>query len=211
MEWVNQNSDTIIDLAADGLEIYAGALLFQMGPPLAAAGLVGEVGSGGTLTVVSAPAAALGVTAVAAGGGMMIHGSANLGKDIGDLHWSNQAEGSGNAGNSFGAAREEKVAELTGGKIPSGNPGSPGLRVVKPNVGSSDVDVIGPNGEYIAVGGPAKAKNLGKLKEKLGILKYAADEKKVGSQAYFEKGTPQSALDVAGQVLGKENVFVFER
>jgi len=52
---------------------------------------------------------------------------------------------------------------------------------------------------------------LGKLREKLGIVKYAADEKKVESQAYFEKGTPQSALDVAGDVLGKENVFVFER
>jgi hypothetical protein len=86
-----------------------------------------------------------------------------------------------------------------------------GLKVVKPNVGSSDVDVIGPNGEYIAVGGRAKAKNLGKLREKLGILKYAADEKKVRSQAYFEKGTPQSALDVAGDVLGEENVFTFER
>lgn len=62
-----------------------------------------------------------------------------------------------------GAAREEKVAELTNGRIPSGAPGKMGMKITQPGVGSSDVDVIGSDGSYIQVGGPAKAKNLAKL------------------------------------------------
>jgi hypothetical protein len=45
--------------------------------------------------VIAVPAAAVGVTGVAAGGGLVVHGSWNLGKDIGDLHWNNQASQAG--------------------------------------------------------------------------------------------------------------------
>ena len=45
-----------------------------------------------------------------------------------------------------GAAREERVAELTNGRIPSGAPGKMGMKITQPGVGSSDVDVIGSDG-----------------------------------------------------------------
>jgi hypothetical protein len=108
-----------------------------------------------------------------------------------------------------GAAREERVAELTNGRIPSGAPGKMGMKITQPGVGSSDVDVIGSDGSYIQVGGPAKAKNLAKLGQKLNILKWAASNDGVGAQAYFEKGTPETALNLARKVLGTENVHIF--
>ena len=61
----------------------------------------------------------------------------------------------------------------------------------------------------IQVGGPAKAKNLAKLGQKLNILKCAASNDGVGAQAYFEKGTPETALNLARKVLGAENVHIF--
>ncbi len=62
-----------------------------------------------------------------------------------------------------GGARETKVARLTGGHVPSGEPGKPGIKITQPGVGSSDVDVIAKDGSYVQVGGPAKANNLSKL------------------------------------------------
>ncbi|MCT7351016.1 PrsW family intramembrane metalloprotease [Streptomyces sp. 15-116A] len=110
-----------------------------------------------------------------------------------------------------GAAREEKVAELTGGTVPSGAPGKPGLKVTKPGAGTTDVDVIGADGSFIAVGGPAKARNLAKFGEKLHILKYAAEQRGVRAQVYLEEGTPDSALALARKVLGDANVHTFTR
>ena len=116
-----------------------------------------------------------------------------------------------NAAEDIGGAREIAVAELTDGTVAAAKPGLQGKKVVKPNVGSTDVDVIGSDGAYIAVGGPAKAKNVNKLRQKLIILKYAADEAGVPAKAYFEAGTPRSAIDAASEVLGEHNVVVFER
>ncbi|MFG3101576.1 PrsW family glutamic-type intramembrane protease [Streptomyces sp. NPDC048182] len=110
-----------------------------------------------------------------------------------------------------GAARERKVAELTGGKIPSGAPGKPGLKITKPGAGTTDVDVIGADGSYIAVGGPAKARNLAKFGEKCHILKYAAEQRGVRAQVYLEEGTPDAALAVARRILGDANVHTFTR
>ncbi|GHJ31556.1 hypothetical protein TPA0910_59890 [Streptomyces hygroscopicus subsp. sporocinereus] len=112
---------------------------------------------------------------------------------------------------SVGAARERKVAELTDGTVPSGAPGKPGMKVTKPGAGTTDVDVIGGDGSYIAVGGPAKARNLAKFGEKCHILKYAAEQNGVRAQVYLEEGTPESALNVARRILGNENVHVFVR
>jgi hypothetical protein len=49
--------------------------------------------------VIAVPAAAVGVTGVAAGGGLVAHGSRNLGKDVGDLHWNDQASSNGDSAN----------------------------------------------------------------------------------------------------------------
>ncbi|MGV9698146.1 hypothetical protein ACWDTR_20610 [Streptomyces sp. NPDC003470] len=110
-----------------------------------------------------------------------------------------------------GAAREQKVAELTGGTVPSGAPGKPGLKVTKPGAGTTDVDVIGADGSYIAVGGPAKARNLAKFGEKCHILKYAAEQQGVRAKVYLEEGTPDSALALARKILGDANVHTFTR
>ena len=110
-----------------------------------------------------------------------------------------------------GAAREQKVAELTDGTIPSGEPGKPGLKVTKPGAGTTDVDVIGSDGSYIAVGGPAKARNLAKFGEKCHILKYAAEQQGVRAQVYLEEGTPEPALRLARKILGDGNVHTFTR
>jgi hypothetical protein len=109
-----------------------------------------------------------------------------------------------------GAARETRVADITGGTV-VGEPGAPGLKVVEPGVGSTDVDVMGPHGEYIAVGGPGKALDLSRLGSKLRVLKYAADQAGVPAQAYFERGTPQTVIDLAKRRLGDDNVFIFDR
>lgn len=71
------------------------------------------------------------------------------------------------------------------------------------------IDVLGPNGELIVVGGPAKAKELSDLGGNLKRLKELAAAHRVKALAYFEAGTPQSVIDVAIKWLGKENVHTF--
>jgi hypothetical protein len=110
----------------------------------------------------------------------------------------------------IGGAREKKVAELTDGRVPSGEPGKPGIKITQPGAGTSDVDVIGGDGSYIQVGGPAKAKNLAKLGQKLNILKWAAERDGVPARAYFADGTPESALNLARKILGPDSVQVFD-
>lgn len=103
----------------------------------------------------------------------------------------------------IGLAREGAVAGITGGRVVR-------QAITVRGVGSTDIDVIGKAGEYIAVGGPAKAGNLGQLGTHLKVLKTAADQAGVKALAYFEKGTPESALKVARKWLGAENVHIFE-
>lgn len=75
-------------------------------------------------------------------------------------------------------------------------------------LGSTDIDVIGKAGEYIAVGGLAKTPS--KVGRQLQILKAAADRAGVKAVAYFAKGTPEAVLKVARRRLGAENVHIFE-
>lgn len=110
-----------------------------------------------------------------------------------------------------GAARELKVAELTDGYVPSGAPGTPGRLIVRPGVGKTDVDVIGGDGSYIQVGGPAKALNAAKFGQKLSILKWQAAQDGVGAQVYLEEGTPDNLLAIARRILGPDNVHTFTR
>ena len=71
------------------------------------------------------------------------------------------------------------------------------FKVVLQNVGSTGVDVFGPAGQYIGVGGPAKSLNLAELGSKLKILSGAARDAGVGAKYYFEKGTPIGAIRIA--------------
>ncbi|BEU70320.1 hypothetical protein MAFF301069_48750 (plasmid) [Ralstonia pseudosolanacearum] len=61
-------------------------------------------------------------------------------------------------------------------------------KVAVPGLGSTDLDVVAPNGNLIAVGGPAKANNLGKLGQELRIYRAIAEQRGVSAQADFADG-----------------------
>jgi hypothetical protein len=117
------------------------------------------------------------------------------------------AEEIGKRANEIGARREIRVAEITGGRV-AGTPGA-GMKY-KTQYASSDVDVIGPDGELIVVGGPAKAGKLRKLGEKMKALTEHAKQQGKPAKAYFTKDTPEEALRIARRWLGDENVILFE-
>ena len=109
---------------------------------------------------------------------------------------------SGEAARLAGQDREGKVANLVNGVVS-------GEKVAVPGLGSTDLDVVAPNGNLIAVGGPAKANNLGKLGQELRIYQTIAEQRGVVAQAYFAEGTPQSAINLATKILGEGNVKIF--
>lgn len=82
------------------------------------------------------------------------------------------------------------------------------IRPSTETMGSTDIDVVAPNGDLIAVGGPAKANNLGKLGQELRIYQTIADQRGVSAQVYFAEGTPQSAINLATKILGEGNVKI---
>ncbi|MDH6113399.1 hypothetical protein P3T36_001722 [Kitasatospora sp. MAP12-15] len=110
--------------------------------------------------------------------------------------------------NDLGASREEYIARLVGGSVAKDANGQD-IRAVMPNVGSTGLDVVGRNGEYIFVGGGAKAKNPANFGKLLKISKYVADEAGVTAQHYLADNTPDSAVAQARKVFGDENVHIF--
>lgn len=110
--------------------------------------------------------------------------------------------------NDVGLSREEYIARLIGGEVAKG-PDGQDIRIHMPNVGSSGLDVRGPNGEYVFVGGAAKAKNPAKFGQALKVAKYAADQAGVSAIYYLDEGTPESAIKQAQKVFGAENVHTF--
>ncbi|WP_030212512.1 hypothetical protein [Streptomyces bikiniensis] len=108
----------------------------------------------------------------------------------------------------IGLKREENIAKLVGGTVAEDDKGQD-IKIVMPNVGSSGLDVIGPNGEYIYVGGGAKAANPSRFGKALKINKYAAGEAGVKAVSYLADNTPESAIKQAEKVFGDENVHIF--
>lgn len=86
--------------------------------------------------------------------------------------------------------REAYAARLVGGRVAR-------ERVVAQGLGSTDIDVIGPAGELITVGGPAKARSLSKWGMHLQRLKAVGKERGVRVMAYLEEGTPDEAIRLA--------------
>jgi hypothetical protein len=126
----------------------------------------------------------------------------------------------GEANEARGFQNEKEVARVTGGTLARGPEISEKgalkdaqVRYMTPegHGGIAKVDVYGPKGEYIAVGGPAKGEDLSKTIGQLHDLKRAADMNGVGAQAYFTKDTPPQVLEAAGKVLGAGNVHTFDR
>ncbi|MFG2407217.1 PrsW family glutamic-type intramembrane protease [Streptomyces brevispora] len=184
--------------------------LLALFPPGAGLAVVG----GGVLAEGAAAEAAIAALHLGGAGALLMAVGAGGGNSSSGDDGSSQGDGRSTdpaASDALGAAREKKVAELTNGTIPSGAPGKPGLEVTRPNVGRTDVDVIGGDGSYIAVGGPAKARNLAKFGDKTNILKWAAEQRGVRAQMYLEEGTPEAALSLARKILGNANVHTFTR
>ncbi|WP_380283427.1 RHS repeat-associated core domain-containing protein [Kitasatospora purpeofusca] len=114
-----------------------------------------------------------------------------------------------NRGAALGDNREERVARLIGGRVMKDAKGQD-IPLVRPNIGKTGLDVLGPNGEYVFVGGAAKAKNFPKFVDKLKIGKWVADQQGVRAMYYFdEANTPDNVIKAAEKVLGKDNVFLF--
>ncbi|MFC9282292.1 RHS repeat-associated core domain-containing protein [Streptomyces collinus] len=109
----------------------------------------------------------------------------------------------------LGLRREEYVAQLIGGTVAKGANGQD-IPIVMPGVGSSGLDVIGPNGEYVFVGGGAKARNPSKFGSALKINKWAAEQAGVSASYYLDAATtPASAINQARKVFGADNVHLF--
>jgi hypothetical protein len=135
---------------------------------------------------------------------------ANVGDEFRGIGSDRPASVSGeNSGNTIGLSRERYVAQLTGGEVARG-PDGQDIKITMPNVGASGIDVIGPNGEYIFVGGAAKAKDPSKFGRSLQISKYAADQAGVPAIYYLDEGTPVSVIGQAKRVFGDNNVKIFK-
>ena len=203
----------LLDALSD-FEVYLGFALILLSllvlfPPGGLAVVV--AGGGGLLSGTLTTEAALTATALGGAGVLLMAAGAAGGgaPDTGGTGGNSDA-GSRPSSDDVGGAREQKVAELTSGRVPSGAPGKPGIKITQPGAGTSDIDVIGGDGSYIQVGGPAKAKNLAKLGQKLNILKWYAGQDGVPAKAYFSDGTPDSVLKLARRILGPDNVTVFD-
>lgn len=111
-----------------------------------------------------------------------------------------------------GAAREREVAEIVGGTVlgEGGAQGLPLYKYDKPTEIGTDVDVIGPNGEFIAVGGAAKAHDLKGFRDKLILLQRRADDQGVSAHVYLDNyKLPPEVIETAILVLGNDNVHLF--
>ncbi|MFJ6662177.1 RHS repeat domain-containing protein [Streptomyces sp. NPDC091377] len=94
----------------------------------------------------------------------------------------------------LGLEREEVVAKMIGGTLAKG-PNGQDIKKSMPNVGSTGLDVFGPNGEFVFVGGPNKARNPADFGKKLRISKYVADQEGVPAWYFLTDDTPGRAID----------------
>ena len=105
---------------------------------------------------------------------------------------------------SVGAIREQRVADMIGGKVS-------GEKIQVKGIGSTDIDVIGPNGELVGVGGYSKVHDKGGLGQELLCLIAVGKQRGVKVLYYFEEGTPASVIQYTTEKLGEENVFIFPK
>lgn len=108
-----------------------------------------------------------------------------------------------------GLSRELRVAEMVGGRLAKTGKKLKDVVLRSPTGEGVKVDVFGPKGELIVVGGPGK--NPAELGDKLRVLRETADARGLQAHAYFEEGTSQRLLDIAANWLGINNVGVFPR
>ena len=121
----------------------------------------------------------------------------------------------------IGIQRELNVTHITGGKLAkiinkNGHLEDMPIRSVDGRI-LTGIDIIGKNGEYISVGGPAKGSTPEKLAEtlrKLQILKSEAEKNGTKAMVYYERGNSekfQRLIEESKKILGKENVVIFDK
>ena len=178
------------------------------GKPPTAGGSAVVVGAMPTVLCAAPPFCVPGLAPVVSGGRLgYAPGNATLSssnEESGSLpsnaNTSNQSSGA--LANLLGKERELKVAEISGGKISN--------EKIITGRGHTDVDVIGPNGELIGVGGPAKSNKLSNLGGEIAKLKEEAAKRGVIVQYYITDSTPRSVYEFLAKRLGVENVFIFK-
>ena len=111
-------------------------------------------------------------------------------------------ETSGERRGRVGNEREAEVARLVGGKMS-------GEEIRDSRYGKSDVDVVAPNGDLIAVGGPQKAGNIENTGRVFRLYRAVAEARGVKAMAYLTQDTPQNVVDLAIRILGAANVMRF--
>jgi len=115
-----------------------------------------------------------------------------------------------------GFQNEREVARITGGRL-ARDPSRPNVdavvRFTRENGqgGAARIDVVGPKGELIVAGGPAKAADMGALSARLNDLRLAAESRGVTPIAYFTNDSGAKIVAKASEILGKENVRTFDR
>lgn len=119
---------------------------------------------------------------------------------------------SANSSNLKGNIRKQYVANITGGKVApkSGGKDCTISANINGNKISASIDVIGANGEYITVGGAAKANKIGSWGDHLNRLNQVAKVNGVQAKAFLNKNTPQNVIDLSIKILGKDNVKVIQ-
>lgn len=107
-----------------------------------------------------------------------------------------------NPGNRIGRLREEKVADIVGGKATGGVK-------VKTDKGSTGIDVTGPLGEIIGVGGVGKNMLPEKLNKEINFLLEIGRKREVPVKYFLEEGTNPLIIKQITNLLGENNVFIF--
>ena len=128
-------------------------------------------------------------------GGALGRGIGNrLGGSVDNVLGAESRPSGGAAVQTLGATREQAVADAVGG--------SRSGEIIKTTRGKTDVDVTDPAGNLIAVGGPAKADNLGNFVRGLMVYSETATARGVSAYFYYAPNTPQTVIDAATKVLG---------
>ena len=104
----------------------------------------------------------------------------------------------------LGEEREKKVAQILGGRVSR-------ELIFRAEHGTTDIDVVAPNGDIVSVGGPGKIFDIPNLQRELILYKLEAIARGVKAIAYFEKGTSETVIKAGEEILGADNVKTFLR
>jgi RHS repeat-associated protein len=110
----------------------------------------------------------------------------------------------GKLANEAGEIRVQRAAEYIKGRKPT-----PDEKYVKTSIRTAEIDLIGPNGELIEVGGPSKLGNNPGSQFK--VLAEAAKVKGTKALVMLEEGTSPTVIEIAKRFVGEDGVIIFPK